>query len=195
MFRRSGVMGAEKNVMGAVPVALTLQQLDNTFNGNLSGNVYSTSIELTTGGAAAPVCELDFVWMKLGRFPGKVEIIIGECKDRGRDDGETIDQVDMNCLRAVADALPHERFEAYILLAELNPFAPEEIAAARTLNGAYQRRVILLTADELEPWHIFDRLPEELKQNARGGTAENLANLTAARPFPEPPPNQPPPQA
>lgn len=186
-------MGAEKNVVGAVPVALTLQQLDNTFHGNLSGNVYSTSIELTTGGAATPVCELDFVWMNLGSFPGKVEIFIGECKDRGRDGGETIDQADMNRLQAVADALPHERFEAYILLAKLNPFTPEEIAAARTLNGSYQRRVILLTADELEPWQIFDRLPEELKQNAHGGTAENLANLTAARCFPEPPPNQPPP--
>jgi hypothetical protein len=38
-----------------------------------------------------------------------------------------------------------------ILFAKLAPFTPEEIALARTLNGEYRRRVILLTARELEP--------------------------------------------
>jgi hypothetical protein len=35
----------------------------------------------------------------------------------------------------VADALPANRFEPYILFAKLAPFTPEEIALARILNG------------------------------------------------------------
>ena len=135
-----------------------------------------------------PPCEIDFVWLTTGRFPEKVEIILGECKDRGRSQGgaqgaDTITQGDIDRLGAVADALPDDRFEAYILLAKLNPFTPGEIAAAGTLNKPFHRRVILLTADELEPWHIYDRVREELRSHAHAGSAAQLANMTAAQYF------------
>jgi hypothetical protein len=50
---------------------------------------------------------------------------------------------------------------SYILFAKLAPFTPEEIALARTLNGEYQRRVILLTARELEPYYLYERTRKE----------------------------------
>jgi hypothetical protein len=44
-YRRSGVLGLEKNNQGAVPVVLTLQQLQAN-NGQTSENLYSASLDL-----------------------------------------------------------------------------------------------------------------------------------------------------
>ena len=90
-----------------------------------------------------PVCEVDFLMV----IPGyghrvKADVLLGECKD----EGGAIDAADVEHLRQVADALPASRFVTYIVFAKLAPFAAEEIALIRTLNGPYQRRVILLTA-------------------------------------------------
>jgi hypothetical protein len=88
--------------------------------------------------------------------------------------------------RKVADALPETRFEVYILFSKLTPFTDGEIAAAKMLNDRYRKRVILLTADELEPWHMYERLKrEDLKKNAFAGSAAHLAQMTAALYFPE----------
>jgi hypothetical protein len=47
-------------------------------------------------------------------------------------------------------------------------------------------RVILLTPNELEPYHIYDRHPEPLKQLLRGGSAQQLADATADDLLPSP---------
>ena len=73
-------------------------------------------------------------------------MIVGECKDQGG----AIEASEIENLRRVVDALPKDRFEGYILLAKLAPFTAAEIALARTLNDPYKRRVIMLTARELE---------------------------------------------
>jgi len=66
------------------------------------------------------------------------------------------------------------------VLSKLAPFTPEEIQRARTLNGEYEQRVILLTARELEPYMIYERTQLEFK-NIRGysGTPEDLAQATS----------------
>jgi hypothetical protein len=189
-FRRSGMMGAERNIQGAIPVALTLQQLDTDFHRAMNGNLYTTSLDLVPApGSVLKPTEVDFVWLTTERYPEKVELILAECKDRGRSsvDGsaDTITQDDIDRLKAVADALPVTRFDVFILLAKLSAFTPTEIAAAQTLNGPYHRRVIMLTPNELEPWHVFERIREDLKQHAYGGSAGQLANLTAAMYFPQ----------
>jgi hypothetical protein len=191
-FRRSGVMGAERNAQGAIPVALTLQQLDTNFHSGLRDDLYSTSLDLTPHiGSTGPPCEVDFVWMKTERYPEKVEVILGECKDRGRSQhgqgsGDTIVQADIDKLRRVAESFPEARFEVYILLAKLTPFTDGEVAAAKTLNDRYRSRVILLTADELEPRRMYERLKrEDLKKHAYAGSAAHLAQMTAALYFPE----------
>jgi hypothetical protein len=109
---------------------------------------------------------------------------LGECKDRGgKKDGAkdtgTIDERDIDHLRRVADALPRKRFDAFIVLAKLCPFTADEIALAKTLNDEYRRRVILLTARELEPYHFYDRTKLEFKDiREYGSTAQDLANNT-----------------
>lgn len=191
-FRRSGVLGAERNAQGAIPVALTLQQLDASFHSGLRGDLYSTSLDLAPrAGSTVMPCEVDFIWLTTERYPEKSQIILGECKDRGRNHegpgaGDTITQGDVDRLKQIADSLPTERFDVYILFAKLRPFTQGEVAAARTLNDQYRKRVILLTANELEPWRIYERLKrEDLKPHAHASSAEHLAQMTAALYFPE----------
>jgi hypothetical protein len=185
-YRRSGVLGAEKNAQGAVPVTLTLHQLQTNLSRVLQGNMYTTSLDLVPRDDTTilPKCEVDFVWLVNGRYPEKATIILGECKDRGRkkdngSDGGTIDPTDINNLKAVAGALPPKRFETFILLAKLCPFTQQEIDAAKGINGPYRERAILLTERELEPWHFYDRTKVDFNIEPYAGSAQALARTTA----------------
>jgi hypothetical protein len=173
------VLGVEENVQGAIPVILTLQQLDANLRHSLGEDVYSPSLELNPkDGADLPKCEVDFVWIIPRQYPNKTVIILGECKDQGiirRRDFES----DVDNLRRVADALPYRRFETFVLLAKLCPFTPEEVEIARTLNDKYRNRAILLTARELEPYHIFERTKKEFHMMGYGNSPEDLARATA----------------
>jgi len=71
-------------------------------------------------------------------------------------------------------------------LAKLCPFTADEIALAKTLNDRYRRRVILLTARELEPYHFYERTKLEFKNiHDYAGRPEDLANNTAMMYFNE----------
>ena len=186
-YRRSGVLGAERNAQGAVPVALTLQQLDvNLSFGGLRGKSYAVSLDLTpTNGQLEHPCEVDFAWIMPQGFPDRTIVLIGECKDRGQapaagGDGGTINAKDIASLRAVADAFPRDRFEVYIVLAKLCAFTPAEIELARSLNEEYQLRVIMLTDRELEPYHFFDRTKKLFKIDPYGTAPTALASATVA---------------
>jgi hypothetical protein len=175
-YRRSGVFGAEKNAQGAVPVSLTLQQLDTSFHGGIHGSMYSPSLELVpkadTGGAK---CEVDFIWIIPRAYPKKTVVILGECKDQ-----RPITPQDISNLKRVADALPQGRFETFVVLSRLTPFSSEEIENAKTLNDKYCSRAILLTARELEPYFIYERAKSEMCVKAYGGAPEDMAEVTAA---------------
>jgi hypothetical protein len=185
-YRRSGLLGAERNAQGAVPVLLTLQQFGVNLKGLWHDTIYSPSLDLESEIIGDPTkCEIDFVWLIPRHYPDRVVVILGECKDRGgKKDGAkdtgTIDEKDIDHLRRIADALPRKRFDTFIVLAKLCPFTADEIALAKTLNDEYRRRVILLTARELEPYHFYDRTKLEHKNiKEYGSTAQDLANNTA----------------
>jgi hypothetical protein len=187
-YRRSGVLGTERNAQGAVPVALTLQQLQTTLHDARSG-MYSPSLNLKPkSGANLPECEVDFVWLlpHMSRMSErKTAIILGECKDQGPIGLDEFEK-DVANLRRIADALPEHRFSTFVLLSKLAPFTAEEIQRARTLNTRYRQRAILLTARELEPYFIYERTKLEF-ENIRdyGGSPEDLAATTAEIYFPE----------
>jgi hypothetical protein len=166
-------------------VALVLQQLGINLEGLRHDDVvYASSYDLTPkAGVTLPVCEVDFLMVIPDRFPQKPRVLLGECKD----EGGHIDAEDVEHLRQVADALPPRRFETYIVFAKLAPFTPEEVALVKTLNGPYQNRVILLTARELEPYHIYERTEAELGNQSYGNTPEELAGVTARIYFADPP--------
>jgi hypothetical protein len=175
-YRRTGVFGLEKNTQGAVPVALTLQQLDANLYG-FSGTIHVPSYDLTSiAGTDHPPCEIDLAVIIPRIYPDRAEVIPGECKD----EGGMIDARDIANLRRIADALPNKRFEPYILLAKLAPFTPDEIALAQTLNGPHQQRVIMLTARELEPYHIFERVQDKGQRRFHEGSPSDLAAATSA---------------
>ena len=143
-YRRSGILGAEKNAQGAIPVALTLQQLHTNLHGVSGTEIYSPSLDIEPKDRSVPSCEIDFVWVSPRSpfvYDRKVAVILGECKDQ-----QSIDSKDIENLRRLADALPRERFDTFVLLAKLSPFTRDETELARTLNGKYRLRAILLTA-------------------------------------------------
>jgi hypothetical protein len=184
-YRRSGLLGAERNAQGAVPVLVTLQQFDVNFRGLWDNSVYSPSLDLESNTLGdPPKCEIDFVWLIPRSYPDRTVVILGECKDRGskkegKDTG-TIDEKDIENLRRVADALHGTRLETFIALVKLCPFTADEIALAKTLNSEYRQRVILLTARELEPYHFYERTKLEYKNiKEYGSRPEDLANNTA----------------
>ncbi len=186
-YRRSGLLGAEKNAQGAVPVALTLQQLETNLRGALYEGIYLPSLELEPkDGKNLPTCEIDFLWIIPRRYPQKTVVILSECKDEGPIKLKDFEN-DINNLRRVADALPRRRFKTFVLLTKLSPFSPEEIELAKTLNDKYRLRAILLTARELEPYHIYERTKSEFDIKGYGGTPEDLALATAQIYFKEQP--------
>ncbi len=175
-YRRTGVLGTEKNAQGAIPVSLTLQQLDANFHSPFHGGIFYPSLELDPQNPESlPQCEIDFTWMTRGRRDQHTSVILGECKDQGEIDEKTI-----NNLRLVADAFPPDRYKAFVLLSKLCPFTQEEIAFAKKLNRRFLHRVILLTAKELEPYHIFERDKANINLQTHASTPDGLADATAA---------------
>lgn len=152
--------------------------------------MYSPSLDLEPkSGADLPKCEIDFAWLIPRQYPETTAVIVGECKDRGGrkvEGKDAFDEKDIDHLRRVAAALPRKRFKSFIMLAKLCPFTANEIALAKTLNGKYERRVILLTARELEPYDFYERTKLEFKSiKAYACTPEDLANTTAEMYFRE----------
>lgn len=181
-YRRSGVLGAERNAQGAIPVALILQQLDANLGIGRSYQ-YSVSLELeATKGQAFALCEVDFVWLIPRPFSEKTIIVIGECKDQGRgshtNGGGTISENDIAKLRSVADSFPTDRFEVYIVLAKLCDFTQKEIELAKSLNDRSIQRVILFTDRELEPFRFYERTEKMFKVGQYGGSVRTLASAT-----------------
>jgi hypothetical protein len=178
-YRRSGLLGAERNAQGAVPVALTLQQLDTNIGGGLEKGRYFPSLDLIPRqNADLPSCEIDFVWIIARQYPRKTVVILGECKDRGPIELNEFKK-DVENLRRVADAFPRKRFKTFVLVTKLSPFTPDEIELAKALNDKYRQRAILLTSRELEPYHIYERTKSELDIHSYGGVPEELARVTA----------------
>jgi hypothetical protein len=158
-YRRSGVLGLEKNTQGAIPVVLVLHQLAVNLSGVSRRCLWAPSYDLEPNpGVDLPIREIDFLTIMTHRASReKAEILLGECKDVGG----VIDARDVENFRRIADVLPSHRFETYVVFAKLGPFSPEEITLVETLNDSFRDRVILLTARELEPWHIYERTAKE----------------------------------
>lgn len=174
-YRRSGVLGLEKNALGAVPVALLLQQL-SVFLGPYAGDqIFLPAMDFTSATNPMEKCETDFVIIVPQSYSDKTEIIIGEAKDRG---GHITDD-DVANMRRVADSMPGERFSTRILFSKLAPFSDDEITRIRALNGKYQHRVIMLTERELEPYYLYERLKRDLGIEPQYGV-EGLAKTTSA---------------
>ena len=169
-FRRSGLFGRRDHQEGALPVVLTLQQLDTTFGSREM--LYTTAMTLKPTRFKMKQCETDFVAIVQHPMDAKISVAIGECKTR-----QTIVDDDVAKLKGVADAFPDD-FSVFIIFSKLSAFTPDELTAAQRLNDGYQQRVILFTPRELETYHLYDRTAEEFKINPHAFTFEEMANVT-----------------
>lgn len=173
-YRRTGVLGLEKNTQGAVPVVLVLEQLTRAFGYFRGGNVYTPSIDIfPKHGCELPVCEIDFAMIVPGSFPSKASLVLGECKDEG-----PIDSKDIENLSRIAGAIPQHRFDVYIVLAKMADFSVDEIELAKSLNGPLGRRAILLTSRDLEPFYIETFAKIRLGDKVSVNHPKDLAQIT-----------------
>jgi hypothetical protein len=173
-YRRSGIFGREDQQLGGVPVALTLQQLASSLSDQLM--MYSTALNFRAAGAAIEPCESDFVGVvsgALGISESPVQIVFSEVKTEGPFDAQ-----DVRKLGRLADAVPPDLAQAFIMFSKTGTFSPEEIALARGLNGEYTRRVILWSRDELEPFYPYDRLRGRPGEQWTAATLTDMANVT-----------------
>ena len=151
-YRRSGLFGGENNQEGAIPVALTLQQLDANLAG-LNQSLFHTGLNLKPAGASIHTCEIDFAWLEQ-QSDGRLDLAIGECKSQGPAGGSAIKSDDVEKLKAVAEALrPIARVS--IVFSKTASFTPEEVALCKGLSGTEGLGVILLSDTELEPYFVY----------------------------------------
>jgi hypothetical protein len=173
-YRRSGIFGRDDNQLGGVPVALTLQQLDTSLSDRLI--MYSSAMNFRSAGADIEPCESDFVAVvsgALGISESPVQILIGEAKT-----GKPIDEQDVRKLGKLAKAIPKRLAQCFIMFSKTDTFSSEEIACARILNTDYERRVILWSQDELEPYFLYERAKDRLGERRYATTLTDMADIT-----------------
>jgi len=171
-YRRSGLFGRDDHQQGAIPVSLTLQQIDTVLH---SGMLHSTSMNLAAAGALIDDCETDFVILSdKSYFDSAIDVAIGECKAR-----DEITVEDVNNLSKVADALAAKRIRAFIVFSKTSTFSPEEIERCKVAQPADQPpRVILLSDRELEPYFVYERASKEVDFVGTAVSLEDLARST-----------------
>jgi len=179
-YRRSGLFGRDDHQHGGIPVAVTLQQLDTHLSTHEM--LYTTCLELSPSGAKVDTCETDFVVVTTGfsyhqrHLP---QVVIGECKAAGG----VITPKDADHLAKIAEALSRRRVTVFIVFAKTGEFSEEEIKACARAQGRFDERVILLSKEELEPYHIFERHPSSDRRIKAVGLV-GLAQFTTQR-FPK----------
>jgi hypothetical protein len=179
-YRRSGLFGREDNQRGGIPVAVTLQQLDTMLRERLLA--YAPGMEFKPGTANIEACEADLVLLA-SSFPrsGKpLELAIAECKDAG---GEVTEE-DVRKLSKVAEALRDGPCHVYLLFAKCGQFTAAEIERCKNARRKlfehegkvhYLNNVIMLSARELEPYHLYEETEKEFEIKKYAHTFEELA--------------------
>jgi hypothetical protein len=88
-------------------------------------------------------------------------------------------------LGKIADAIPPDLADPFIMFAKTGVFTAEEIRLAQTLNTVYRQRVILLSQDELEPYHVYERARARLLGHEQVTTnLTDMAQVTRSLWFP-----------
>ena len=172
-YRRSGLFGKDDNQQGGISTALLLQQMDTIFSD--PDMLYTTALNLAPDGAAIQECETDFVIVlpRLTRDDGRIEIAVGECKT-----SQKITADDVAKMKAVAEAFPSDRFKSFVIFSKLTDFTQEEIRLAYMVNDKFNRRAILLTPRELEPYHLYERSPEGPGRSRHVFDFKDMADIT-----------------
>jgi len=182
-FRRSGLFGRKNNQEGAIPVLLTLLQLiraEHDLRVYPNHNLVLDNL----------ICELDLIAFsskKFNYFEG-YDIIIGECKSPGRREEENskviskemksryqILESDVEKMVKVKKALDSNGFKTHLLFSTTaNKFSEDEIKIFKGLPKQYIYP-ILFTANELEPYWIYERYKDNVLPQQHAVALDHLA--------------------
>lgn len=169
-YRPSGLFGTADNQQGGITVALTIQQLDTILHTVPTIFVTETNVRHPSGKFRP--CETDFIVVTRG-YRGRVNIAIGECKTRLE-----ITDEDVANLTAMADMFPPERFQVFIVFSKATSFTDQEVTRCRRAQGRHERRVIMLSDRELEPYLVYERTEKEFDISSTVICLEDLAQAT-----------------
>ncbi len=153
-------------------MALTLQQLQTALHSRILA--YTTGTELEPISANIQKCETDFVLLTESLRERTFQIVVGECKGN-----KEITEDDVRKMGLVAEALTSSGgCEAFIVFSKTSRFTPAEIERCRLAQRKYQRRVILLSERELEPYFMYQRAGEEFDIRTSAISFEDMAEAT-----------------
>lgn len=173
-YKANGLFAAVEHQHGAIPVAVTMQQLDTSFTQLLGEKaILHSSMELKPLAKQFKDCETDIVL--LGRdIQDNLILLIGECKAN-----DEITDEDVEKLTTLAECLPHDRIRVYILFSKLSNFSEEEVERCRKAQAKYWLRVILWSKEQLEPYMLYERAPKESGVDALAAGLDDMAAATA----------------
>lgn len=173
-YRRSGLFGRDDNQLGGIPVTLAIQQLSTTLHERLL--MYSTAVEFKSTTSIIEKCEADFMAVVAGApvtGEAPVQILFGEAKT-----GMEFNADDVRKLGKLADAVPSDLADTFIMFTKTETFTNDEVQLAQTLNSQYRQRVILLSVDELEPYYVYERSEKRLGHDATATCLTDMAQAT-----------------
>ena len=78
----------------------------------------------------------------------------------------------------LADAIPPDLADAFIMFAKTDAFTEAEVRLAQTLNQQYRKRVILWSREELEPYYVYERSENRLGRLRHAATLTEMAAVT-----------------
>lgn len=175
-YRRSGLFGRDDDQLGGVPAALAMKQVEATLTDHLL--MLSTALNFAPIGTTnIEECEADLVAVVagasgIGELP--VQILLGEAKGH-----MSFDARDVRKLGKLADAIPPDLAQAFIMFAKTDEFTRDEVALARSLNSQHRHRVILWSQDELEPYDVYERSEQRLPARLKyARTLTDMARIT-----------------
>ena len=169
-YRPSSLFSSKDAQSGIIPVILTLQQLDTTILGAFK--TFSTGLEVKSKANPKFKCDIDLIHLSQPHY-SKLQLAIGECKTKYE---ITVD--DVQNLIAVADSLPADRLDVFIIFSKLTAFSKKEIELCKNAQIEYRNRVILLTDRELEPYNILEKTRKEFDIKISAISLEDLARIT-----------------
>lgn len=174
-YRTSGIFAYRKGQGGAVPVALTLSKLINTFYiyPNIQSQLSSWSCNLTELENAKQACEADLVYFLI-HDNGVREILLAECKGN-----KEIELHDLSNLMNIANFLEQAGNRVYLLFSKLNAFNQTEIDFFSKAYPEVNPRIILFTNEELEePFWLTDAFRVLGKEDRNITSLQDLAKVS-----------------
>ena len=172
-YRKSGLFSKDNNQEGAIPVILTLIQLNSVLH-SLQSFIFTTSLNLTNNLFKR---EIDFCLLNTNKYDGEIEIGIAESKS----EGGNIDIEDIEFMKLVRDKFQENNIECYLIFSKTSDqFTFDEIKLFE--EELYKRDVpfILFTNKELEPYRPYDKYPKNKKINKFVFSLKDMAQNTSS---------------